>query len=78
MRDKGKAFLAWVYEWITVITAVVVGALPAVVSQLDMISGIDLGPLLPSDLSVKIITGVAIAKWLCVTVLWITGRSEDE
>lgn len=64
MIDKIKAFGAWVWRWVTVLTGIIVG-LPAVIFDfLNTIGSIDLTPLLPTEYAARIITAVAIAKAL--------------
>jgi hypothetical protein len=63
--DSIKAFFAWVYDWITVIAASLVGVPSMVLELLDMLGGTDLTPILPPEQAVKIITFVAIVKAIC-------------
>ncbi len=60
--------LRWVYDWITVLAASVVG-LPSILLQLlSLIDGIDISPFLPPDKALKIVTGVALTKALLAFV----------
>lgn len=62
MWDKTKAWARWVYEWITVLTASIVGGLSLVVSHLSALGAADLTPFLGSDKALKIVATVAIVK----------------
>lgn len=65
MLARLKAFLAWVYDWITIIAASLVGVPAMVLEFLDLLGGTDLTPILPPDRAVKIITCIAIVKAVC-------------
>ncbi len=59
-----KRLLRWIYDWITVLTASLVG-FPAVMLQLlDAFGGVDLSPFVGADTALKIVCGVAITKAL--------------
>jgi hypothetical protein len=64
MWDKIKTAFLWVYNWITVLTASLVG-LPDVLLQLvSSFGGIDFAPLVGPEMALKIVTSVAIVKAL--------------
>jgi hypothetical protein len=65
MLDRIRGFVAWVYDWITVIAASLVGLPSMILEFLDLLGGTDLTPILPPEMAVKIITCVAIVKALC-------------
>jgi preprotein translocase subunit SecY len=62
MRARIKAFFAWVYEWVTVLSASALGLLSVVPEILGALEGVDLAPLLPPNKALTILTCVAIVK----------------
>jgi preprotein translocase subunit SecY len=62
IKAKLKAFVAWVYNWITVLTGIIVGALAMLPDMLTNLTGIDFSPLVGAHRAAQIITGTAIAK----------------
>lgn len=78
MWEKAKAFLWWVYEWVTVIGAVVIGGAASVLPYLDMLAAVDLASILPATIAVKIVAGIGLFKWLCVVSgairAWLTAE----
>lgn len=62
MWAKIKSAARWVYDWITVLTASLVGLPTLVLQVLSMFDGIDIAPLIGADNALKIVTGVAIVK----------------
>lgn len=60
--DRIKSWGRWVYDWITVIVAGLVGVPTLLLQLLNAISGIDISPLVGPSLALKIVTGVAILK----------------
>lgn len=62
LRDKIKAALAWVYNWITVITGIIVGAASVLPDLISALVGIDLAPLIGADRAAQLVTIVAIIK----------------
>lgn len=73
VKAKIKAFLAWLYNWATTISGVVFGGLAYLPDLIDMISGVNLTPILPPEHAAKIITVVAILKGLAA--LWRSRRA---
>lgn len=73
IKAKIKAFMAWLYNWATTITGVVLGGLAYLSDLIDMVSGINLTPLLPPEHAAKIITVVAILKGLAA--LWRSRKA---
>jgi hypothetical protein len=70
MIDRIKAFLKWVYSWITVLTGIVT-ALPSVLLQFfDMVTGTDIAGIYPMDpqTATRIVAGVAVLKGLCAII----------
>ena len=62
IKAKLKAFFAWVYNWITVITGIVVGFVSMLPDLLMSLAGIDFSPILGPSHAAQIVTGVAILK----------------
>lgn len=72
-----KAVAKWLYNWVTVIVASLVGVPELVVQALSYLDGVDISPIFGPDLALKIVTGVAVAK----AVLSLVGsamREDDE
>jgi hypothetical protein len=67
MWDKIKAFLWWVYKWVTVLAAAVLGVLVYMPPLLDVFAT-HLRPLLPPDKAMAIMAAIGIAKGLCAMV----------
>jgi hypothetical protein len=59
-----KVAFRWVYDWITVLTASLVGLPSLLLELLSFFGGIDLTPLVGPDRALKIVTAVALAKGL--------------
>lgn len=69
MWEKTKGFFVWIYNWITVLTASLVG-LPALLLQLlASLDGINLTPLIGADMALKIVTAVALVKALLAFIV---------
>lgn len=64
IKEKIKAALMWVYNWITVLTSAAMGAVSLLPGLLNMLSGIDLSPLVGAERALQIVTAVAILKAL--------------
>lgn len=62
MWESIKSWFRWVYDWITVLTASIVGVPSVLLELLNAMSGIDISPLVGPDKALKIVTGVAIVK----------------
>lgn len=62
IKAKLKAFFAWVYNWVTVLTGIIVGALAMLPDMLTNLTGIDLTPIMGPHRAAQIVTGTAIAK----------------
>lgn len=62
VKDKLKALAAWVYNWITVLTGTLVGAIAVLPDVLMNLSGIDLSPLVGHARAAQIVCGVAVMK----------------
>lgn len=54
----------WVYDWLTVITASLVGLPTLLLQLLNFLGAVDLTPFVGADTALKIVTGVAIVKAL--------------
>lgn len=63
-----KTFLAWVYNWVTVIAGLTVGALSVLPDLLNGLLGVDFSPLVGPTRAAQIIAVVAILKAL--TAFW--------
>lgn len=75
MWDDIKAFGKWLYDWITVLTASILGGLSTIFELLDLIGAVDLTTILSAEAAGKIITVVAIAKGLYA---WYLNSKKDE
>jgi hypothetical protein len=77
MLTKLKAVGAWLYSWVTVVVGLVVGGIATLLPMLDVLAGLDLSAFLPAATALKITTGVALAKAVCVgfqkLYAWMTG-----
>jgi len=62
IKAKLKAFVAWLYNWITVVSGIVLGGLSMLPDFLDAIGAINLTPILPPAYAAKIITAIAVVK----------------
>lgn len=62
MWETIKEWAAWFWNWITVITGVIVGLPSVIFDLLDTISSVDLTPLLPTEYAARIIALVAVVK----------------
>lgn len=60
--EKIKSWARWVYDWITVIVASLVGLPTLLIQLLNYLGAIDLSPFVGPDMALKIVTGVAIVK----------------
>jgi hypothetical protein len=67
MLDRIKAWLKWLYNWITVISAAVIGGLVYLPPLLDVFSA-NMQPLLPPNKAVAIMACVGVVKGLCALV----------
>ena len=57
-----KAAARWVYDWITVIVASLVGLPTLLLQLLSFFDGVDISPFVGPENALKIVTGVALAK----------------
>ena len=73
IKAKLKAFGLWVYNWITVLTGIVVGSLSVLPDLLTGLTGIDFSPLVGPTHAAQIVTGTAIAK--AVVSVWQSRRA---
>lgn len=64
IKAKLKAFGLWIYNWVTVLTGIVVGSLSVLPDLLTGLTGIDFSPLFGPSRAAQIVTGTAIAKAL--------------
>jgi hypothetical protein len=70
-----KAALRWVYDWITVLTASLVGLPSLLLEFLSYFDGVDISPFIGYDKASKIVTGVALAKAL---LAFIESRIKEQ
>jgi len=59
-----KTATRWVYDWITILVASLVGLPTLVLELLSFFDGVDIAPLVGYDKAMKIVTGVALVKGL--------------
>jgi hypothetical protein len=62
MIDRIKSFFKWVYNWITVITGLVVGALAVLPDLIMSLSGVDFTPIVGPAWAGRIVVIVAVLK----------------
>ena len=63
--DRIYAFLAWVYNWVTVLVGIVAGALYFVPDLLELVGVVDFAAFgISAATAAKITSGVALAKGL--------------
>jgi hypothetical protein len=62
MWDKARAAAVWVWSWITVLTATVLGALSIGVEYLDQLAGIDLTQIMTQRRAAEITFWTAVTK----------------
>jgi len=75
MIERIKSFFKWVYNWITVITGLVVGALATVPDLLTYLSGVDFTPVVGPDWAGRIVVIVAVTKAI---IAFIRSRTADD
>jgi len=76
MREKLKAAALWIYKWITVIVAALVGVPEMLLQALSYLDGIDISPIVGPNLALKIVTGVAVAKAVAAIIENIMTKGE--
>lgn len=76
MLSKLKAAGLWVYKWVTVIIAALVGVPELLIQALSYLDGIDISPIVGPDLALKIVTGVAVAKAVAAIIENLMTRGE--
>ena len=59
-----KKLVRWIYDWITVLAASLVGLPTLLLQLLNFLGAVDLTPFVGADTALKIVTGVAIVKAL--------------
>lgn len=69
MAARIKAFGAFVWEWVTVLAALALAAVPVLLTELDSLSGLDLAAALPPEHAARIIGTVAAVKATAVITL---------
>lgn len=75
MWEKVKAGFRWIYDWITVLTASLVGLPSLLLELLSYLDGINITPFIGPDMALKIVTGVAIAKALLAFIESKTAKA---
>ena len=64
MWSAVKTTFRWIYDWITILAAALVG-LPSLLLQfISFFDAVDISPYVGPDKALKIVTGVAITKAL--------------
>jgi hypothetical protein len=59
---KVKTAARWIYDWITVLTASLIGLPEMLLQLLSTFDGINIAPLIGADRALKIVTTVAVVK----------------
>lgn len=77
MWSKAKTVARWLYDWATVIAASLVGVPSLLLQALSYLDGIDISPIVGPDTSLKIVTGVAVAKAVAAFIENIMTRGES-
>lgn len=72
IKAKLKAFGRWVYNWVTVITGLIVGALSVLPDLLTGLLGVDFSPLFGPTRAAQIVAVVAILK--AILAFWQSRR----
>lgn len=62
MMDKTKAALAWIWNWITVLAATILGVLSIGLDYLEQLSGLDFTQVMTQRRAAQITFGVALLK----------------
>ena len=62
MSHTIKAAARWVYDWITVLTASLVGLPTLLLQFLNFVGAVDLTPFFGPQIALQIVTGVALLK----------------
>jgi hypothetical protein len=73
IKTKLKASGLWIYNWITVLTGIVVGSLSVLPDLITGLTGIDFSPLVGPTHAAQIVTGTAIVK--AVLSVWQSKRA---
>jgi len=73
IKAKLKALGLWIYNWVTVLTGIIVGGLAFLPDLLMSFTGIDLSPLVGPTRAAQIVAGTAIAK--AVVSVWQSKRA---
>ena len=72
--DTIKSWALWVWNWVTVLVATVLGTLSIVLDYLEQLAGIDLTQIMTQRRAAQITFGVAITK----AVVAIYNSQKDE
>lgn len=67
IKEKLKAFAAWVWNWVTVIVASLMGFLSVGIDFFNSLTGVDFAQLVGPQRAMQIVAGVAFAKALVAT-----------
>lgn len=62
MIEKIKAAAAWVWHWITVIVATIVGFVTVAVGYIDQVTGLDLTQIMTKERAAEVMFWTAITK----------------
>lgn len=75
MWESIKVVFRWVYDWVTVLAAALVGAPSIIIQILSFVGVDDIAPMVGADNALKIVTSVAIAKAL---LAYLESRMKKE
>lgn len=67
MWEKVKAAALWVWNWITVLVATIMGALSASVDYLDQLTGLDWSQVISKERAVAVIFWTGVVKAIVAT-----------
>ncbi len=71
---KATQWFKWIYDWITVIAAALVGVPSIILSLLSLLDGVDISPFLPPEHALKIVTGIALLKGVVAYIVNLIGE----
>ncbi len=68
MWEGVKKVFRWIYDWMTVLAATLIGVPSLLLEFLNLLNGVNFTPLVGADTSLKIVTGIAITKALLAAI----------
>lgn len=69
IKAAAASAAAFVWEWVTVLAALVVAGIPPLLAELDSLSGLDIAAVLPPEQAARIVGTVAAVKVTAVVTL---------